>query len=606
MSQDVDTTRPARGQRLRDALGGATGALLAAALVTVTAAALYLRSVNRGELALAQTPAAAFAGALAARAAAELQNPVEVQRFLAELRGKRPELTLAAVVTEPRSVKYRFLRKRRYLAHSDAARVGQTLEAQRAGDKLIYDLANTVRQRGPELEAIAATPGGVPSLIRAAAPVTVGGKHVGMAVCQTEIAKRAPLVPAWPLGAAALACLLCGLLAGATLPRRLRYAAIMLATVCLALFAHLRVEQALDTYAQLGETAREGLGRALGVGGAAFAAVETLPGRGTLPLALATLLALVVGALGLAGVGARIAGALSRNRFAYAYVAPSAIGMALLVFIPFGYGLGLGFFDHAHGRYTFVGLANFAEILSGGGRPITQPLNFYFTLGVTVLWTVVNVFLHTALGLGLALLLKDPLLRFKGVYRVLLVLPWAVPNYITALIWKGMFHHQYGAVNHVLSLFGIEKVSWFSSFSTAFSANLVTNTWLGFPFMMVVALGALQSIPKDVYEAAAVDGASRWQTFRRITLPLLRPALYPAIILGSIWTFNMFNIIYLVSQGEPAGATDILITEAYRWAFERADRYGLAAAYAAIIFVILLVYTLITNRMARATEDVLE
>jgi arabinogalactan oligomer/maltooligosaccharide transport system permease protein len=284
-------------------------------------------------------------------------------------------------------------------------------------------------------------------------------------------------------------------------------------------------------------------------------------------------------------------------------VLPAAVGMLLLVFVPFGYGLGLGFFNHAHGTYTFVGLDNFAEILSGGGRPISHPLNFYFTLGVTILWTGLNVFLHVTIGLALAMVLKDPLLRFKGIYRVLLILPWAVPNYITALIWRGMFHHQYGAVNHVLSSLGIEKVSWFSDFSTAFAANVVTNTWLGFPFMMVVSLGALQSIPGDVYEAAEVDGASRWQSFWHITMPLLKPALFPAIILGTIWTFNQFNIIYLVSAGAPGGSTDILITEAYRWAFERADRYGLAAAYALIILVFLLAYTLITNRLTRATED---
>jgi arabinogalactan oligomer/maltooligosaccharide transport system permease protein len=122
----------------------------------------------------------------------------------------------------------------------------------------------------------------------------------------------------------------------------------------------------------------------------------------------------------------------------------------------------------------------------------------------------------------------------------------------------------------------------------------------------VVSLGALQSIPKEVYEAASVDGASKIQTFTRITLPLLRPALFPAVINGSIWTFNMFNIIYLVSNGQPGGSTNILITEAYRWAFERADRYGLAAAYALLIFLILLGYTLLANRLARATEDAYE
>jgi arabinogalactan oligomer / maltooligosaccharide transport system permease protein len=189
---------------------------------------------------------------------------------------------------------------------------------------------------------------------------------------------------------------------------------------------------------------------------------------------------------------------------------------------------------------------------------------------------------------------------------VLLILPWAVPNYITALMWKGMFHQQFGAVNQLLAALGLEQVSWFSGFWTAFTANVVTNTWLGFPFMMVVCLGALQSIPNDLYEAAEVDGAGRWYQFSRITLPLLKPALLPSVILGSIWTFNMFNVIYLVSGGEPGGSTEILITEAYRWAFIRHERYGLAAAYATLIFLILLGYTLITNRLTKANEGALE
>ena len=295
--------------------------------------------------------------------------------------------------------------------------------------------------------------------------------------------------------------------------------------------------------------------------------------------------------------------ALKTHRVAYLYIFPAAAGMIVLVLVPFVIGLGLGFFNHCEGQFQFVGIRNFTDILSGGGAPLSHPLNFYFTLGVTILWTSLNVFLHLAIGLGLALLLRDPALKMKGVYRVLLIIPWAVPNYITALMWKGMFHQQYGAVNMFLDLFGISGVSWFSSFWTAFSANVITNTWLGFPFMMVVCLGALQSIPGDLYEAAQVDGAGRWKTFTTITLPLLRPALMPAVILGSIWTFNMFNIIYLVSSGEPGGATDILITEAYRWAFLRYERYGLAAAYATLIFVILLGYTYMTNRVSRSAKD---
>ena len=288
---------------------------------------------------------------------------------------------------------------------------------------------------------------------------------------------------------------------------------------------------------------------------------------------------------------------MRRWAFAYGYVAPAALAMAALVVVPFVVGAGVSLFAHRDGQFTFVGLANFANILLARDWPIDSPLSFYTTLLVTILWTASNVALHVAIGMGLAMLLREPWLQLKGVYRVLLIIPWAVPNYITALIWKGMFHRQFGAINGILGWVGVEPVSWFSQFSTAFAANLTTNTWLGFPFMMVVTLGALQSIPRELEQAAALDGASGWQRFRHITLPLLAPALLPAVVLGSVWTFNMFNIIYLVSAGEPDGSTEILISEAYRWAFTRGYRYGYAAAYAVLIFFVLVGYSRFTNRL---------
>lgn len=281
-----------------------------------------------------------------------------------------------------------------------------------------------------------------------------------------------------------------------------------------------------------------------------------------------------------------------------AYVAPAAIGLFVLVIIPFVIGLSLSLFHHEAGEYTFVGAANFTDILASRGYRFDEPLSFYFTLAVTLLWTAANVVLHVSIGLFLAILLKEPLLKLRAVYRVLLIVPWAIPNYITAMMWKGMFHRQYGAMNAILTALGVEPVSWFTHWGTSFAANVITNTWLGFPFMMVVSLGALQSIPADLYEAAEVDGASKWTQFRRITLPLLKPALLPAVILGSVWTFNMFNIIYLVSGGEPGGATDILVSEAFRWAFQRNEQYGFAAAYSVLIFCVLFAWSRLTNRLA--------
>ncbi len=299
----------------------------------------------------------------------------------------------------------------------------------------------------------------------------------------------------------------------------------------------------------------------------------------------------------------RIAAGLRAHRIALGFLAPAAIAMLVLVLVPFVIGLIIGFYDHHHGTWTYVGLDNFGEILSGGGRPLDDPLNFWFIFGVTVLWTLTNVFLHVTIGVALALVLSRGWLRGKGIFRMLLILPWAIPNYITALIWKGMFNTEYGGINQLLHAAGLDGVSWIGSFFTSFSANVITNTWLGFPFMMVVAIGALENIPKELYEAAAVDGASPWQRFRHITLPHLRPALGPAVALGSIWTFNMFNVIHLVSGGQPGGATNILVTDAYRWAFERGERYGMAAAYATVIFLILLLWTVFGARIVKRKDD---
>ncbi len=292
-----------------------------------------------------------------------------------------------------------------------------------------------------------------------------------------------------------------------------------------------------------------------------------------------------------------------KGGIAYAFLAPTALTMLVLVAIPFVVGLGLGFYNNNHGEWTFVGIDNFVQILSGGGRSLSDPLNFWFTLGVTVAWTAINVILHVSIGVSLALVLRQRWMKGRKGFRMLLILPWAIPNYITALIWKGMFQGEYGAINAVLSSMGLDKVSWFSEWSTAFVANVTTNTWLGFPFMMVVALGSLESIPTDMYEAAEVDGASPWQRFRHITLPHLGPAMLPAVALGAIWTFNMFNVIYLVSEGRPGGGTDILVTEAYRWAFERGERYGYAAAYATIIFLILVLWTIIGARLSKKASE---
>jgi arabinogalactan oligomer/maltooligosaccharide transport system permease protein len=291
--------------------------------------------------------------------------------------------------------------------------------------------------------------------------------------------------------------------------------------------------------------------------------------------------------------------------------------MTLLVFGPFVYAIVLSFTNQSIYNTDqplteiWVGLDNYGDILghfdlfrvNERGERVFNYHSFYWTLPFTVVWTISNVTVGVTVGLVLALILNTRGLALRPVYRVLLILPWAVPNYITSLIWKGMFHSQFGVINQVIQAFGGAPVSWFESPFTSFLTVLSTNGWLSFPFMMVISLGALQSIPADLYEAARVDGASRWQQFRTITLPSLKPALIPAIIISVVWTFNMFNIIYLVSEGEPGGATEILITEAYKIAFQQ-YRYGYAAAYSTVIFLILLAYGIWQNRATHATEGI--
>ena len=282
---------------------------------------------------------------------------------------------------------------------------------------------------------------------------------------------------------------------------------------------------------------------------------------------------------------------LRRSLPAYRYVAHAAIAIGLLVVLPLVVGAGTSFYA-GHGRdMHYVGVANYVDILTARGGPIFGHGSFWLVLLVTVLWTVCNLALHVGIGVALALLLSPKMRKLRGVYRVLLILPWAVPSYVTALAWRGMFHTQFGSINALLHALGVEPVSWFAKFSTAFAANLATNTWLGFPFMMVVTLSALAAIPSDVYEAAAVDGATPWQRFRHITLPLLKPSLMPAVAMGAVWTFNMFNVVFLVSGGDPDGSTEILVSEAYRWAFTRSQQYGYAAAYAVLIFLMLVFAT---------------
>ncbi|GAB4328153.1 MAG: sugar ABC transporter permease [Calditrichia bacterium] len=289
---------------------------------------------------------------------------------------------------------------------------------------------------------------------------------------------------------------------------------------------------------------------------------------------------------------------LSHNRLAYLYTAPALIIMAAVILYPFIYNVVISFsnmnLSHFH-NWKLKGVDNYLQV-------VTEHSFWYFLLK-TVLWTVLNLVFHLGIGVFLALLLNKDI-KGKTIFRTLLILPWAVPQYITALTWRGMFNPEYGAVNLILDRVMGLQFPWLSTEWGAFTACLITNIWLGFPFMMIIALGGLQSIPAELYEAAEIDGASAWQQFRNITAPLLRPVMVPAITLGVIWTFNNFNVVWLVSNGgEPSDTTHILVSWVYKAAFTY-FRMGYAAAFSMIIFLILFIFGWRFIRKTKATENV--
>ncbi|MDK2932000.1 MAG: arabinogalactan oligomer / maltooligosaccharide transport system permease protein [Bacillota bacterium] len=259
-----------------------------------------------------------------------------------------------------------------------------------------------------------------------------------------------------------------------------------------------------------------------------------------------------------------------------------------------------------------VGWRNFRNLVRN--PQISGP--FFRVFVWTFVWAALSVLTTFSLGLLLAVILNDAKMKFRTFYRVVLILPYAMPAFISALIWRGLLNTEVGLVNSVLkSIIGV-GVPWLQDPLWAKVALIIVNLWLGFPYMMLVCLGALQSIPHELYEASTVDGATGWQQFWRITLPLLLVSVAPLLISSFAFNFNNFNVVYLVTKGRPAipgaqtpaGATDILISYTYRLAFESAagTDYGLAAAVTMIIFLIVGTLSWINFRFTGALEEVRE
>ncbi len=312
-------------------------------------------------------------------------------------------------------------------------------------------------------------------------------------------------------------------------------------------------------------------------------------------------------------------------RTAYTFLLPALIVMVVITFYPLVFQLWMSFTSYGLGNLkptapapAYVGFDNYVRILN---NDIVIPnFNFLRILTFNLFWAFTNVVIHVVLGVAIALLLNVEGLRFRGIYRAIYIIPVVIPQIIVATVWRNMFDPQYGAVNQLINAtVGVLlklppfTLDWLNQPNPIFSAGplvlpmayfalLAANVWLGWPLNSVVATGALQSIPRDLYEAAEMDGAGAWQKFRVVTLPHLRPAMLPYAIYGFVITFNLFYLSYFMSGGGPFGQTELLVTTAYRLVNEQ-QLYGVAAAFAVFQFFILLALTLITNRLAKATAS---
>jgi arabinogalactan oligomer / maltooligosaccharide transport system permease protein len=315
------------------------------------------------------------------------------------------------------------------------------------------------------------------------------------------------------------------------------------------------------------------------------------------------------------------------NRTAYLFLAPALLVMAIITFYPLVFQVWLSFTDYGLRNLrvnspapNYVGVDNYLRILDN--NIVLPNFDFIRILVFNLFWAFSNVVLHVVLGVAIALVLNVEGLRFKRIYRALFILPVVIPPIIVATVWRNMFDPQYGAINFLLKdtigvLFKLPpdalNLDWLNYpnpilaagpliLPLAYVALLAANVWLGWPLNSVVATGALQSVPKDLYEAAEMDGAGAWQRFKAVTLPFLRPAMLPFAIYGFVVTFNLFQLSYFMSGGGPFGQTELLVTVGFRLVNEQ-KLYGVAAAFAIFQFFILLALTVGTNKLAKATAQ---
>ncbi|MGD7045255.1 ABC transporter permease subunit [Jeotgalibacillus proteolyticus] len=302
--------------------------------------------------------------------------------------------------------------------------------------------------------------------------------------------------------------------------------------------------------------------------------------------------------------------------FPYFFVTPGLIMLAFIVILPLMFTVALAFTDYSQynqpprALLSWIGFDNFARLFfetGGAGNNIWQD-TFISVFTWTIVWTVVATTLQIALGLFLALIVNDPRIKFKRLIRTILILPWAVPAFVTILVFAAMFNDRFGAINtDILAVFDL-SIPWLQDPFYTRIALIMIQTWLGFPFVFALFTGILQSISKEWYEAAEVDGANRMQKFKSITLPHVLYATAPLLIMQYAGNFNNFNIIYLFNEGGPAvrgqnaGGTDILISWVYDLTFTL-NQYSMAAAITIILGLIVTGFAFFQFRKTRSFKE---
>lgn len=297
------------------------------------------------------------------------------------------------------------------------------------------------------------------------------------------------------------------------------------------------------------------------------------------------------------------------NAKAYPYLLPALISIFIVTCIPIIYTIVISFTNYNMYHLTsfsFVGLENYATVFSGSIKSV-----FFPVLGWTVCFAVLSTAGSYFMGLILAILLNNPNMKESKIYRAILIVPWALPSTIAILAWQGLLNEQYGGINNLLHTLGIAaNIPWMTDAFWARVGIIIVNVWLGFPYMMNVCLGGLQSISGDYYEAAKIDGASRFQCFKSITFPMVTRLSVPLVISTFAANFNNFGNIYMITQGGPArvdnqfaGYTDILASTTYKmttWS----NRYELSATFSVLIFLIVGTFTLLNMHFSGSFKEV--